>query len=138
MQTQELIGPRVAMGHTQAYGVIHYLDYSLLDDYSFPVKKLHHKTISHLFSRVANSRGYKDNICAAKKTQIKFSTRCLESLLNFQHSLNIKRLKKNHLESQTNAQNNKRYNLPIKIAAVWQKVSPSLNRSRIFVIFLLR
>jgi hypothetical protein len=29
------------MGHPQAYGVIHYLDESLLDDYSFPVKKLH-------------------------------------------------------------------------------------------------
>jgi hypothetical protein len=56
------------MGNPQAYSVIHYLDDSLLDDYSFPVKKLHHKTISHLFSRVANIRGHKDNISAAKKT----------------------------------------------------------------------
>jgi hypothetical protein len=40
----------------------------LIDDYSFPVKKLHHKTISHLFSRVADIRGHKDNISAAKKT----------------------------------------------------------------------
>jgi hypothetical protein len=55
------------MGTLQDYGVIHYLDDSLLDDYSFPVKKLHHKTISHLFSRVADIRGYKDNISAAKK-----------------------------------------------------------------------
>jgi hypothetical protein len=35
------------------------------------VRKLHHKTISHLFSRVADIRGYKDNISAAKKTQKK-------------------------------------------------------------------
>jgi hypothetical protein len=55
------------MGNLQDYGVIHYLDDSLLDDYSFPVKKLHHKTISHLFSRVADIRGYKNNISAAKK-----------------------------------------------------------------------
>jgi hypothetical protein len=38
MQTEELIGLGVAMGNLQAYGVIHYLDDSLLDDYSFPVK----------------------------------------------------------------------------------------------------
>jgi hypothetical protein len=55
------------MGLPQAYGVVHYLDYSLLDDYSFPVKKLHHKTISHLFSRMDDIRGHKDNICTAKK-----------------------------------------------------------------------
>jgi hypothetical protein len=45
MQTEELIGQGVAMGHSQAYGIIHYLDYSLLDDYSFPVKQLYHKPI---------------------------------------------------------------------------------------------
>jgi hypothetical protein len=56
------------MGHPQDYGVIHYLDDSLLDDYSFPVKKFHRKTISHLFSRVADIRGHKGNMCAAKKT----------------------------------------------------------------------
>jgi hypothetical protein len=56
------------MGHPQAYGVVHYLDKSLFDDYSFPVKKIHHKTISHLFSRVDDIRGHKDNMCAAKKT----------------------------------------------------------------------
>jgi hypothetical protein len=55
------------MGHPQAYGVIQYLDDSLLDQYSVLVKKLHHKTISHLFSRVANIRGHKDNLSAAKK-----------------------------------------------------------------------
>jgi hypothetical protein len=49
------------MGHPQYYGVIYYLYDSFLDDYSFPVKKFHHKTISHLFSRVAY-------ISAAKKT----------------------------------------------------------------------
>jgi hypothetical protein len=56
------------MEHPQAYGVIHYLDDYLLDDYSFPVKKLYHKTISHLFSRVADIRGNKDNISVVKKT----------------------------------------------------------------------
>jgi hypothetical protein len=68
MQTKDLIGPGVAMGHPQSYGVIHYLDDSLLDDYSFSMKKIHHKTISHLFSRVADIRGHKDNIIAAKKS----------------------------------------------------------------------
>jgi hypothetical protein len=55
------------MGHPQAYGATHYLDDSLLAEYYVPVKKLHHKTISHLFSRVADIRGRKDNINAAKK-----------------------------------------------------------------------
>jgi hypothetical protein len=55
------------MGHPQSYGVFHYLDDSLLDEYSFAVKKLHHKTISHLFSRMVDNRGHKDNICAANK-----------------------------------------------------------------------
>jgi hypothetical protein len=32
------------------------------------MKKLHQKTISLLFSRVADIRGHKDNMCAAKKT----------------------------------------------------------------------
>jgi hypothetical protein len=64
---------------------------------------------------VADIRGHKDNLSAAKKR--KFGARFLESVLIFQHSLNIKIHKKNHLETQTNAQNNKRHNLPIKIAA---------------------
>jgi hypothetical protein len=106
------------MGHPQDYGVIHYLVDSLLDDYSFPVKKLHHKTISHLFSRVVDIRGHNDNMCATKKTQIKFGARCPESVLSCQNLLYIKRFKKNHLETQTNAQINKRQNLPIKTAAV--------------------
>jgi hypothetical protein len=56
------------MGNPQAYGVFHYLDDSLLDDYSIHVKKLHHKTIFHLYSRGVDIRGHKDNICAANKT----------------------------------------------------------------------
>jgi hypothetical protein len=51
------------------------------------------------------------------KPQIKFGARCPESVLSFQHSINIKRLKNNHLDNQKNAQNNKRQNLQIKIAA---------------------
>jgi hypothetical protein len=47
------------MGHPQAYGVIYYLDDSSFDDYLLLVKKHHHKTISHLFSRVADIRGTK-------------------------------------------------------------------------------
>jgi hypothetical protein len=95
------------MGHPQAYGVVHYLDDFLLNDYSFPVKTLYHKTVTLLFSRVDDIRGHKDNICAAKKTQIKFGVWCPESILSCQHSKNIQRLKKNHLETQMNAQNNK-------------------------------
>jgi hypothetical protein len=52
-----------------------------------------------------------------RKPQIKFGARFPEGVLSLQHSLNIKRLKKNHLETQTNAQNNERQNLPIKTAA---------------------
>jgi hypothetical protein len=55
------------MGHPQAYGVIHNLDDSLLDQYSVPVKKHDHKTLSHRFPRVADIRGHKDNLSAAKK-----------------------------------------------------------------------
>jgi hypothetical protein len=39
MQIEELIGPEGAMGHHQAYGIIRYLDDSLLDQYSVPVQK---------------------------------------------------------------------------------------------------
>jgi hypothetical protein len=66
---------------------------------------------------VANIRGHKDNLSAAKKTPNKIGARCPQSILSCQHSLNIKRLKNNYLETQTNAQNNKRQNLPIKTAA---------------------
>jgi hypothetical protein len=59
------------MWHTQGYGVIHYLDESVIDQYSVIVKKLHHKTISHLFSRVTDIRGHKDNLSAAEKTSNK-------------------------------------------------------------------
>jgi hypothetical protein len=55
------------MGHPQPYGVFHYLDTSLLDDYSFHVKNLHHKTISHLFCRMVDIRGHKDKTCSARK-----------------------------------------------------------------------
>jgi hypothetical protein len=36
--------------------------------YFFSVKKLYHGTIFHLFSRVDDIRGHKDNIYATKKT----------------------------------------------------------------------
>jgi hypothetical protein len=53
----------------------------LLDDYSFPMKKLHQKTIFYLFSRVDDIREHKDNMCAAKKKpQIKFGVGCPESI----------------------------------------------------------
>jgi hypothetical protein len=39
----------VPWGHPEAYGVVHYLDDSLFDDPSFPLKKVHHKTLSHPF-----------------------------------------------------------------------------------------
>jgi hypothetical protein len=64
---------------------------------------------------VVDIRGHKDNLSAANKTQI--WCRYPESVLSCQHSLNIKRLKNNHLETQTNAQNNKRQNLLIKTVA---------------------
>jgi hypothetical protein len=72
------------------------------------------------------------------KPQIKFGARCPESVLSCQHSRNIKILKKNHLETETNAQNKKRKNQSIKTAEVWRIFLPPLNRSRIFVIFLFR
>jgi hypothetical protein len=74
------------MGHPRDYGVIHYLYDSLIDQYSYPVKKLHHKTISHLFSRVADIRGHKDNISAANKTPNKIWLKVYREfikLLNF-------------------------------------------------------
>jgi hypothetical protein len=83
MQIKELIGPGVAMGKPQSYDVFHYLDDSLLDDYSFHVKKLHHKTISHLFSRVDDIRGYKHNMCAAKNTPNKIWCKLSGEIMKF-------------------------------------------------------
>jgi hypothetical protein len=83
MQTEELIGPGGFMVHPQAYGVIHCLDDSLIDEYSIPVKKLHHKIISHLFSRLADIRGHKDNISAAKKTPNKIWCKVSRECIKF-------------------------------------------------------
>jgi hypothetical protein len=83
MQTEELIGPGVSMGNPQAYGVIHYLDDSLIYDYSFPVKKLHHKTIYHLFSRGVNIRVHRDNIFAANKTPNKILCKVSRECIKF-------------------------------------------------------
>jgi hypothetical protein len=55
------------MGYPQAYGVDHYLDDSLFYDPSFPVKKLHHRILSHLFSEWMTLVGTKDNMHAAIK-----------------------------------------------------------------------
>jgi hypothetical protein len=82
------------MGYPQAYGVIHYLNYSLLDDYSFPVKKLHHKTISHLFSRVTDIRGHKDNISVAKKIPNKIWCKVSRECVKFQTFTNYKNTQK--------------------------------------------
>jgi hypothetical protein len=71
------------MGNPQANGVLHYLYDSLLDDYSFLVKKLHHKTISHLFSRVADIRGQNDKISAAKKTPNKIWCKVARQCIKF-------------------------------------------------------
>jgi hypothetical protein len=48
-----------------------------------PVKKHHHKTISHLFSRVADIRGHKDNLSAAKKTPNKISCKVSKECIKF-------------------------------------------------------
>jgi hypothetical protein len=50
MEIKELIGLGGSMVNPHDYGVVHYLDDSLLNNYCFHVKKLYHKTISHLFS----------------------------------------------------------------------------------------
>jgi hypothetical protein len=78
------------MGNPQDYGVIHYLDDSLLDDYSFYVKKLHRKLFPTSFLEWLILGGTKIIYVLLRKPQIKFGTRCPESVLSFQHSLNQK------------------------------------------------
>jgi hypothetical protein len=55
------------MGHPQAYGVDHYLNDSLFDSHSFHMKKLRHKTLSHLFYEWMTLVGTKDNMHASIK-----------------------------------------------------------------------
>jgi hypothetical protein len=55
------------MGHPHAYGVDRYLNDSLFDDHSFPVKKLCHETLSHLFSKWMTLVGTKHNMHAIIK-----------------------------------------------------------------------
>jgi hypothetical protein len=50
----------------QDYGVDHYLDGTLFVNPSF-LKKLHHKTLSHLFPELMTLVGTKDNMHAAIK-----------------------------------------------------------------------
>jgi hypothetical protein len=83
MQTKELICLEGSIGHPQAYGIIHYLDDSFINQYSVHVKKLHHKTISHLFFRLADIRGHKDNLSAAKKTPNKISCKVSRECIKF-------------------------------------------------------
>jgi hypothetical protein len=66
-QTESLICRVGCHGASQDYGVDHYLCDSLFDDPSFPVKKLHHKTLSHLFSEWMTLVGTKDNMHTAIK-----------------------------------------------------------------------
>jgi hypothetical protein len=68
MQNEELIGPGGCHVASPSLWCCPLLRCCLLDDYSFHVKKLYHKIISHLLSRVADIRGHKDNISATKKT----------------------------------------------------------------------
>jgi hypothetical protein len=127
------------MGNPQSCGVIHYLDDSFIYEYSVPVKKnFTTKLFPTFFLEWLILEGIKIICVLQRKPQIKFCAMCPESVLSFQHSLNIIILKKNNLETQTNAQNNKRQNLPIKTAATWQILSPLLHRSRNFSIFLFR
>jgi hypothetical protein len=53
------------MGNPQAYGVGHYFNDSLFDSPSFSVKKLHHKTLSHIISEWMTLLGTKDNMHAS-------------------------------------------------------------------------
>ena len=55
------------MVNPQAYYFNHYLNGSLLEIPSFPVKKLHHKTLSHLFSEWMTLVATKDNMHAIIK-----------------------------------------------------------------------
>jgi hypothetical protein len=114
----------VPWGIPKAYGVFSFLDDSLFDDPSFPVKKLHHRTLSHLFSKWTTIEDTKDNMHIEINLQIKFGIRCQESILTCQHSQNIKRLIKNQIEARKNAQNNKRWNLSRKITRAWRIFPP--------------
>jgi hypothetical protein len=55
-------------GNPQAYGVFHYLDDSLFNNPSCPMKKHHHRTLSDLFSRVNDIRGHKSKYACYHKT----------------------------------------------------------------------
>jgi hypothetical protein len=64
-----------------------------------------------------------------------WALQCLESVLSYQHSQNIKRLIKSQTEAQMNAQNNIRQNLSRKTGIAWQIFSPPLNVSEFFADF---
>jgi hypothetical protein len=81
MQTNELIGSGGCHGASQAYGVIHYLDDSLLYDYSFPVKNFTTKLFPTSFLECL--RGHKDNISAAKKTLNKIWCKMSKECIKF-------------------------------------------------------
>jgi hypothetical protein len=102
------------------------------------MKKLHHKTISHLFSRMDDIRGHKDNISATEKIPKKSWCRVSRECIKLPTFTKYQNTQKNHLETKINARNNKRQNLSIKTAAAWRIFLPSLNMSRIFAIFLFR
>jgi hypothetical protein len=73
------------MGHPQAYGVDHYLEHFLFDDHSFPVKKLHHTTLSHIFSKGMTLICTKDNMHDAINPPNKIWYMMSESVLTWTH-----------------------------------------------------
>jgi hypothetical protein len=80
-------------------------------------------------------RGHKDKICAARKTPIW----CIVSreYIKLPTLNEYQKIKNNHLETQTNARNNIRQNLSIKIATTWRIFLPPLNISGIFADFFI-
>jgi hypothetical protein len=57
---------------------------------------------------VANIRGHKDNLSAAKKFPNKIWCKVSRESIKFPTFTKYQKTQKNHLETQTNAQNNKR------------------------------
>jgi hypothetical protein len=86
---------RVSIYSPGCCDALHYLDDSLFDDPSFPVKKLHHKTFSHLFSEWMTLVGTKDNMHVAIGPQNKISYMMSREWIKF---LTFTKYQKTHKE----------------------------------------
>jgi hypothetical protein len=98
-------------------------------------KKLHHKIISHLFSRVADIRGCKVNMCASKKTLNKIWWKVSRECIKLPKFTKYQKTQKRSSWDSKQCSKQQKMESANKNNSSLAKFSPPLSMSLIFSIF---